>query len=41
MEIKECIKFIEMLRRLPKEKQWEIYFMTKGAAGAALVEEKG
>ncbi len=37
MKIKEKIELLEMLHKLPEKKQWEIYFMVKGAA---LVVEK-
>ncbi len=32
MELKEKIELLEMLHKLPEKKQWEIYFMVKGAA---------
>lgn len=32
MELKEKIELLEMLHKLPERKQWEIYFMVKGAA---------
>ena len=35
MEIKEKIELIEQLHKLPEKKQWEIYFMMKGAAMVA------
>lgn len=41
MEIKEKIEIIEMIQRLPTEKQWEIYFMIKGAALVAENTKKG
>lgn len=31
MELKEKIELIEMIQKLPPEKQWEFYFMIKGA----------
>ena len=37
MGIKEKIELLEELRKLPEKKQWEVYFMIKGAA---LVAEK-
>ena len=37
MGIKESIKLVEELQKLPEKKQWEFYFMVKGAA---LVAEK-
>ena len=32
MEIKEKLELLEELHKLPEKKQWEIYFMIKGAA---------
>ena len=37
MELKEKIELLEMLHKIPEKKQWEFYFMVKGAA---LVAEK-
>ncbi len=32
MEIKEKLELLEELHKLPEKKQWEFYFMIKGAA---------
>lgn len=35
METKEKLELLEELRKLPEKKQWEFYFMIKGAAFVA------
>ena len=32
MGTKESVELVEELHKLPEKKQWEIYFMIKGAA---------